>query len=199
MPQSQPKPETETPGFRLCTLLVYCLTEDSQRRGVVGRITGRFDAANLTGRRQGHFVAGRCLVRLADDFRLSELDACEKLLERAFRYVLAAVFASTLPQRLIENDVRFVHAGQNSKGESNIGSPRFFGLTAHSEPVSTIENPVLDFYTPKIRDFLDVSQRIPFQYAPNFDMACRWNVRRAPRSPRSRFAADHSSITIAGA
>jgi hypothetical protein len=83
---------------------------------VVGRITGRFDAASLTGRRQGHFVTGRCLVRLADDFRLSELDAGEKLLERAFRYVLAAVFASTLPQRLIENDVRFARRAEFKRG-----------------------------------------------------------------------------------
>jgi hypothetical protein len=46
-------------------------------------------------------------MRLADDFRPSELDAGEKLLERAFRHVLAAVLAGTFPQRLIENDIRF--------------------------------------------------------------------------------------------
>jgi hypothetical protein len=116
MPQSQPKPETETPGFGLCTLLVNHLTEDSQRRGVVGRVTGRFDAASLTGRRQGHFVTGRCLVRLADDFRLSELDAGEELLERAFRHVLAAVLASTLLQRPIENDIRFARRTKFKRG-----------------------------------------------------------------------------------
>jgi hypothetical protein len=116
MPQSQPKLETETPGFGLCTLLVNRLTEDSQRRGVVGRVTGHFNAASLTGRRQGHFVTGRCLVRLADDFRLSELDAGEKSLERALRHVLAAVLASTFRQRLIENDVRFACWAEFKRG-----------------------------------------------------------------------------------
>jgi hypothetical protein len=115
MPQSQPKPETETPGFGYAPL-VNRLTEDSQRRGLVGRIAGRFDAASLTGRQQGHFVTGRCLVRLADDFRPSELDAGEKLLERAFRHVMAAMLASTLPQRLIENDIRFACRAEFKRG-----------------------------------------------------------------------------------
>jgi hypothetical protein len=60
---------------------------------------------HLTGRRLGHFVTCRCPLRLADDFRFSELDAGEKLLQRAFRHVMAAVLAGTLPQRLIENDI----------------------------------------------------------------------------------------------
>jgi hypothetical protein len=45
---------------------------------------------HLKRRRLGHFVTCRCPLRLADYFRLSELDAGEKLLKRAFRHVLAA-------------------------------------------------------------------------------------------------------------
>ena len=115
MPQSQPKPETETPGFGYApssstaspkTVRVECVDE---------RIAGRVDAATANETWAG-FVTGRCLVRLADDFRLSELDDGEKLLERAFRHVLATVLAGTLPQRLIENDIRFACRAEFKRG-----------------------------------------------------------------------------------
>ena len=67
-------------------------------------------------RRGQDFVTGRCLVRLADDFRLSELDDGEKLLERAFRHVLAAVLADTLPLCLIENDICFACRAEFKRG-----------------------------------------------------------------------------------
>jgi hypothetical protein len=53
---------------------------------------------------------------MEDDFRLSKLDTGEKLLERTFRHVMAAVLASTFQQRLIENDIRFACRAEFKRG-----------------------------------------------------------------------------------
>jgi hypothetical protein len=84
-------------------------TEESQGRARFSASSDVSTQRRLTGPRHGHFVT-------EDDFRLSELDAGEKLLERAFRHVMAAVFASTFPQRLIENDVRFACRAEFKRG-----------------------------------------------------------------------------------
>jgi hypothetical protein len=55
-------------------------------------------------------------LRLADDFRPSELDAGEKRLERALRHVMAAMLAGTFPQRLIENDIRVACRAEFKRG-----------------------------------------------------------------------------------
>jgi hypothetical protein len=51
-----------------------------------------------------------------DDFRLRELDTGEKPLERALRDAMTAVLASTFPQRLIENDIRFARRAEFKRG-----------------------------------------------------------------------------------
>jgi hypothetical protein len=99
----------------MCTVHLNRLTEESQGRARFSASSDASTQRRLRGLRHGHFVT-------EDDFRLTELDAGEKLLERAFRHVMAAVFASTFPQRLIENDICFARRA-DKRGIEITGHP----------------------------------------------------------------------------
>ena len=93
----------------LCNVHLNRLTGESQGRARFSASSDASTQRRLKGRRHGHLVT-------EGDFRLTELDAGEKLLERALRHVMAAVFASTFPQRLIENDIRFARRAEFKRG-----------------------------------------------------------------------------------